>query len=514
MRRKLLNVQLQTWIAALSLLALAAMLTVAMGGRDHAVAQDPATSAVAEAPAASYANSLSKAFRDAAQKVLPAVVMIKNLPLPEKPSSRMSSPEDESDESPLDALPPEFRRLFPNMPRVPNMPRGGEVGSVGSGVIIDPSGIILTNNHVVSGGGKIVVRLHDGREFDGTDIKRDERTDLAIVRIKAPGKLAAAQLGNSDAMQVGDWVLALGDPFGLEGTVTAGIVSAKGRGLGIAQRESFIQTDAAINPGNSGGPLVNLDGAVIGINTAISSRTGGNLGVGFAVPSNLAKWVSDQLIARGSVRRAYIGVSMQPLSPELANRLGAEGQHGVLVAEVLRDTPAAAAGMKAGDVIVEFAGRPVGSAQDLQAAVEQASIDSEQSMVVLRDGKRTTLQVKVREQPADYGIAQRGRQQDGGRGETSRFEKLGIEVANLTAEVADKLGVKPGEGVVITNVSPNSPASMAGLTSGMIIVQANRKLIKSVDDFKAAMSQKSLKDGVLLLIRTAQGTRFLVIRAS
>ena len=232
----------------------------------------------------------------------------------------------------------------------------GRPSGIGSGVIIDPSGIILTNNHVVDGAGKIMVRLHDGREFEATDVKRDPKTDLAILRIKGAGKLTAVKLGNSDDAQVGDWVLALGDPFGLEGTVTAGIISAKGRPLG-ATRANFIQTDAAINPGNSGGPLVNLDGEVVGINTAISSNNGGNQGVGFAISSNLAKWVSQQLIANGTVKRAYLGVAIQPVDPDLAKQFGVETMQGVVVADVQPDTPAAAAGVKPGDVIVEFAGK-------------------------------------------------------------------------------------------------------------------------------------------------------------
>ncbi len=514
MKREIFNVKVRTWIAVLAMLALAGAMMAGIGSREHAVAQGPAIAAGGgtQAPA-SYAKSLSKAFREAAQKVLPAVVMIKNLPVAaERPAGESAAPNDQSGESPFDMLPPEFRHLFPDLPHMPmpNMPRV-EPGSLGSGVIIDPSGIILTNNHVVAGHGKLIVRLHDGREFDGIDVKRDPKTDLAILRIKGAGKLPAAKFGNSDDMQVGDWVLALGDPFGLEGTVTQGIVSAKGRGLGLTLRENFIQTDAIISPGNSGGPLVNLDGEIIGIDTAIAVRTGLER-VGFAVPSNLAKWVSEQLIAQGAVRRAYLGISMQPLSQDLANKLGAQGQQGAVVADVFPDTPAAAAGVKAGDVIVGFAGHPVASPQELQTSVEQAAIGGRQPLDVLRDGKRTTLEVTVKEQPANYGLVQGERMAPGQRGNSS-FDKLGIEVSNLTADVAGKLGVKAGEGVVITDVRAGSPAALAGLTSEMVIVQANRKPIKSVDDFRAAMAQKSLQEGVLLLVRTAQGTRFVVIRA-
>jgi serine protease Do len=390
---------------------------------------------------------------------------------------------------------------------------------MGSGVIIDPSGIVLTNNHVVQGGGTIKVRLHDGRELDATDVKLDPKSDLAIFRLKGvtkQDKLEPAKFGNSDEAQVGDWVLALGGPFGLEGTVTAGIISAKGRSnLGIARglRESFIQTDAAINPGNSGGPLVNLDGEVIGINTAISSRTGGNLGVGFAISSNLAKWVTDQLIARGNVRRAYLGVKISPVSHELSSHFGVEAGKGVIVEQVSPKTPAEEAGLKTGDVIVEFAGKAVNNPQELQQAVEEAPIGQRPTLTVIREGKRVAVEVTTREQPTDYGLAQ-SKSMLRGRGESVQSEKLGITVANLTPDVAEKLGINEGEGVVITEVRTGSPADLKGLTSGMAIVKVGNKVVKSVDDFRAAMEQQSLEKGVLMLVRTAQGTQFVVIKSS
>ena len=272
MNRRCCGVRVRSWTAVVAILVLAGAVWAAMGTKDHAVAQTPAVAASKDAEAGtSYAKSLSKAFREAAQKVLPAVVMIQHS---SPAAAEQEQGDDESGQDPFGNLPPEFRRFFREMPRH-GLPGGGESMSMGSGVIIDPSGIVLTNNHVVQGGGKIIVRLHDGREFTGTDVKLDPKSDLAIFRLKDAGKLEAAKFGNSDEVQVGDWVLALGDPFGLEGTVTAGIVSAKGRGnLGITKgvRENFIQTDAAINPGNSGGPLVNLDGEVIGINTSPSFR--------------------------------------------------------------------------------------------------------------------------------------------------------------------------------------------------------------------------------------------------
>jgi serine protease Do len=514
MNRRCCGVRVRNWTAVVALVVLVGAVWGATGSRDHAMAQAPAVAAGNDAQGgASYAKSLSKAFRDAAQKVLPAVVMIQH----SAPAvDREQGGDDESGQDPMGNLPPEFRRFFKDMPQMPRrgMPGGGESMSMGSGVIIDPSGIVLTNNHVVQGGGKITVRLHDGRELTATDVKLDPKSDLAIFRLKDAGKLEAAKLGNSDEVQVGDWVLALGDPFGLEGTVTAGIVSAKGRSnLGITKgvRESFIQTDAAINPGNSGGPLVNLDGEIVGINTAISSRSGGNLGVGFCIPSNLAKWVSDQLIAQGSVRRSYLGVVIQPVSHELANQFGVEPGKGVVVGDIQPKSPAAVAGMKTGDVIVEFAGKPVGTTLELQTAVEEAAVGQRLPAVVLRDGKRVTLDVTTREQPNNYGLA-RGESLQPGSGDSLRDEKLGLEVSDLNAEVAKQLGIKEGEGVVITDVKEGGPAAQKGLSNGVVIVAVNKKPVKSIEDYRAAMSDQTLEKGVLLLIRDARGTRFVVVQ--
>jgi serine protease Do len=497
---------------ALVFVALIGGFSLVLGAKDHAVAQAPA----AADGATSYAKSLSKAFREAAQKVLPSVVMIQH-----KASIKEQADDEEGDDSmqgPMednpfgDMMPPEFRRF---MPRIPQMPRPGmphgEMANVGSGVIIDPSGIILTNNHVVQGGGKIIVRLHDGREIEATDIKTDPKTDLAIVRIKVAGTLPATKLGSSEDAQVGDWVLALGDPFGLEGTVTAGIISAKGRGLGIAARENFIQTDAAINPGNSGGPLVNLDGEIVGINTAISSRSGGNQGVGFAVSSDLAKWVSQQLIATGTVRRAYLGIGLKPLTQELAKQLGAESHQGIVVEQVFANTPAADADVKPSDIIVEYDGKAVANAQELQQAVEKSLVGSKHPLVVLRNGKRVTLQVTAREQPADYGL---NRSVMPGKDGSMRDNKLGIEVANLTAELAEKLGIKADKGVVITGVRPGSMAHRSGLATGAVILEVNRKPVKTVEQYNAAMEKASLANGIMLLIRTGQGTQFVILQSA
>jgi serine protease Do len=520
MNRRSCGVGTCVWIAAFALVAVVGTFTLMAGVKDHAVAQAPTTATSQKAEVGTnYAKSLSTAFRETAKKVLPAVVMIENRPvMKEQAEGQEDMQENPSGgENPFgDALPPEFRQFFRNMPNMPRMPRHGsprgERGGVGSGVIIDPSGIILTNNHVVQGGGKITVRLHDGQTFEATGVKTDPKSDLAIVRIKGAENLATAKLANSDEAQVGDWVLALGDPFGLEGTVTAGIISAKGRGLGITARENFIQTDAAINPGNSGGPLVNLDGEVVGINTAIHSESGGNQGVGFAISSNLAKWVSQQLIANGAVKRAYLGVAIQQVSPELAKQFGVKRQ-GVVVADVQPNTPAAAGGVKAGDVIVEFSGKPVTSPQELQGAVEQSTIGNKEALTVMRNGKETKLSVTVREQPAEYGLA-RSEATAPGKDESVRDKKLGIEVSNLTPDVAEKLGVKATEGVVITGVRSGTPAQAAGLSTGMVIAQVGQKAVKTVEEFRAAVAKQNLAKGILLLVRSGEGTRFVVIQSS
>lgn len=413
----------KTGLFVLVVVALASLGVIVAGATQNAAAphRQPTTLAAtatsaprlpASDPAFDYATGLSKAFRNAADGVLPSVVTIQRTAAVGVEAK--SAPRDRNgdhrngQEQPFGNWfnDPFFRRFFgdiPNMPRIPfpDIPQGPDM-SMGSGVIVDPSGVILTNNHVVAGGGKIMVRLHDGREFEATDVKTDPRTDLAVVRINA-SDLPAAQLGDSETLEVGDWVIAVGNPFGLEETVTAGIISAKGRGIGIMAREEFLQTDAAINPGNSGGPLVNLHGEVVGINTAISSRTGGYEGVGFAIPVNLAKWVSNQLVEHGSVTRAYLGIGIQPVTSELAAQFGLKDTSGTVVTEVQPNSPAAEAGVKAGDVVVEFGGHTIHNLRQLQALVEQAPIGSQQTLAVIRDGKPMTIELTVRHQPKDYG---------------------------------------------------------------------------------------------------------------
>ena len=342
-----------------------------------------------------------------------------------------------------------------------NMPEQRRTG-VGAGVIIDRSGLVLTNNHVVEGATEVTVRLSDGREFKGTDIKTDKQTDLAIVRIEGAKDLHAATLGDSDALDIGDWVIAVGNPFNQEMTVSAGIISGKGRTLMGGQRTQYLQTDAAINPGNSGGPLVDLDGEVVGINTAIASSSGGFQGVGFAIPINQAKWVADQLTHGGAVKRAYLGVAVREVAGELGEQLGVKRHEGVLVGEVLPDSPAAKAGVQAGDVITEYAGKHVGTPGQLQQLVERSSLAGKEEVKIVRDGKPLTLSVGVQampEQPRDEVRNVRDSGDEDRRLPSYSSKEFGLEVADMTADEAEQLGFKGYEGVVITNVSPDGLAA-------------------------------------------------------
>ncbi|HWA98164.1 MAG TPA: Do family serine endopeptidase [Pirellulales bacterium] len=485
----------------------------------HAAAQAPnPDTKLTGKPDVAHARGLSNAFRQAANDILPTVVTIETRTKP-RAARNENKGERGTRENPFKGTP--FEDFF-NDENSPFHNFGGEgmertprrSGGTGSGVIIDSSGVILTNNHVVEGADEVTVRLADEREFVATDIKTDPQTDLAVVRIKGAGTLPAAKLGNSDAMEIGDWVIAVGNPFGLDLTVSAGIISGKGRDLRAGQRTRYLQTDAAINPGNSGGPLVNLNGEVIGINTAIASNSGGYQGVGFAIPVNLAKWVTQQLVSTGSVKRAYLGVGIEALNGQLAEKFGVERNKGVLVTEIFPNSPAIGAGFKEGDLVTEFAGKPIHSPRDLQELVEQSPLGSNQKVTVQRDGKTVTLTVHVEALPDNFGrVASRSNkpQQEADNG-AYHDAGLGVEVSDVTAEQAEKLGFSNRKGVVISDVDPDGVAAEAGLRPGALIVKVGQKTVENVEQFKAAMKDQNLNDGVLLLVRTELGNRFVVLR--
>lgn len=469
---------------------------------------------VAHAPA--EAQALSSGFRHAARVALPAMVSIEVRGKVQQISGREVDPED-----PLQGSP--FGDLFKNDPRLKEffgrgaprqMPR---THGMGSGFIIDPSGIILTANHVVADADRVTVKLHDGSVYEATDIKTDPLTDVAIVRIKADEKLHALSLGDSDRVEIGDWVLAIGSPFGLDATVTAGIISAKGRGPGITKREDFLQTDAAINPGNSGGPLINLDGEVVGINTAISTRSGGYDGVGFAIPINLAKWVTDQLVEHGHVTRAYIGVAIQPLDSDLAKNFGVPLGKGAIVTKVLPDSPAAEAKLEQEDVVLKFDGKDVHGTRDLQSIVERMKIGSSYPMEVLRDGKHMTLHVKVREMPHDFAAAGSRETLVPGHSEkegpqSDSFDELGITIESAKPEALKQLGYQGGEkGVLVASVKEDSPAAQKGIREGMVIERVGSKKVTSPAEFRDALKGQSLDKGIRVFVATPRGGQFLVI---
>lgn len=466
------------------------------------------------------ANHLSTAFRAVADHMLPTLVAIENRPVvaSDTTTHRLQPSADPfGGSNPFQGTPFEdmFRDLERSNPGQRMVPKGygrrspAPSGGIGSGVIIDASGIILTNNHVVAGGGEVTVKIHDGRKFVATQVWTDPDTDLAVLKIEGADDLVPAALGDSEAVEIGDWVIAMGQPFGLESSVTAGIISAKHRGIGITNRENFLQTDAAINPGNSGGPLVNLAGEVIGINTAISSRGGGNDGIGFAVPSNLARWVSDQLRENGSVKRAYLGVGIQPVTQDLAAELGVKPLSGVAVTDVYDDTPAKEMGLKPGDVIVEFSGKSVKTPQALQLAVERAPINSEVPVKIVRDGKTIVMSYRGTEVSKDF-VA---KAIPGNQSSPAKLKEVGIEVDELSSEIARSLGVDADHGVVVTSVADGSVGDRSGLAPGMVIVEVDRKSIDGVDDFEKAMLAKGdSDDSTLLLVRTKKGSRFIVLK--
>jgi len=493
-------------------LTIAAALAVLVAG--PAVAEPTAAPATRTDDPVHHATALSRAFRDAAETATPSVVLVRSASRPRRaPARGQRGPRGEN---PFRGTP--FEDMFPD--GLPegfefNSPEGGRMprrSGVGSGVIVDAGGIVLTNNHVVEGADEVTVELNDGRSFKAADIKTDPESDLAVIRLADAKDLPVAKLGDSDKLAIGDWVIAIGNPFELETTVSAGIISGKGRELGGIRRAQFLQTDAAINPGNSGGPLVNLEGEVIGINTAIASSSGGYQGVGFAIPVNLARWVSQQLIDKGEVERAFIGVQMGPLDAKMAAKLGVVGRKGVLVNDVVPGSPAAEAGVQELDVITGFDGQSIEGTRGLQELVERSAIGRRHTLSVLRDGKPLTLEISVKPLPRD--LASRGRsrppQAERSGRETYYAEEFGLEVADKgsLAEQAYE-GV---EGVIVDRVDPDGLAAEAGIGPGVLIRAVGKADTRTVDEFAAAIEKESARDGVLLKVRTPRGNAVVLLQ--
>jgi len=445
---------------------------------------------VAESGAKTVAAAALPDFASLAKKLGPAVV---NISTTQVRRTAEPAPAPFGDGDPFGQF---WERFFGGeFPRGPQRQSG-----LGSGFVIDRDGTILTNYHVVDGAQKIVVKLSDGRSFDAKVLGKDQKTDIAIIKIDTGQDLPAATLGDSDRLEVGEWVMAIGNPFGLDHTVTSGIVSAKGRHIGAGPYEDFIQTDASINPGNSGGPLINLRGEVVGINTAIFSQSGGNIGIGFAIPTNLVKELLPNLKDNGKVVRGYLGVTIQKITPEIAESLGTKQASGALVADVAKAGPAERAGIKTGDVIVEFNGKEIKDSGELPLLAARTAPGKQAQLKILRNGKELTLPLTVGEFKEREVVA------------AAENGDLGLAVQSVTPNMAAELGLERAEGLVITSIKPGSAANEAGLQRGDVIVEINRRPVRNLSDYNRVVEKTEKGKSMLFLVRRGEGSLFLALK--
>ncbi|MBO7724829.1 MAG: trypsin-like peptidase domain-containing protein [Thermoguttaceae bacterium] len=418
---------------------------------------------------AEVVRAMSESFHATSQQVIPSVVKVM--------ISRGSNGKSEAGKLDL------FGDFFSDFAGEKNR----DLRSIGSGVLVSPSGIVLTNHHVVEDEGTITVELYDGRRFGVTSVKRDPSSDLAVLTLDSDQELPYLEFADSDTLEIGDWVLAIGTPFMLESSVSAGIISAKNRFLHDKEGGNYIQTDAAINPGNSGGPLVDLSGRIVGINTAIATVSGGYQGVGFAIPSNTARWIMKQLIENGKVERAFLGAPSSELSYEEAKSLGLPPRFGVKTDTPYKNSPAAKAGIRNGDIILEFDGKTIDSPETFRAMVECADIDVVHSLTVLRKGEsgRLTLSIKLEIRPENYvGVPQTENLVEKGKHHADKT--LGLMLIPMTDSAAERLGAAPGSGVVILSVTPGGRAYRAGLRDGMVLLKLNGTPTPTLDAYRGA----------------------------
>lgn len=444
----------------------------------------------------------SQAFTRIAKSVSPAVVFVKVEYTPKPGQEGGAAPYN----NPFDLYGEEFLERFFGLRPPHGVPPYGDRKQTGqgSGFIISKDGYILTNHHVVGEADKITVVLEGEKEYEAKRIGTDPKSDVAIIKINAPKEFPVLPLGNSDTLEVGEWVIAVGNPFGLSHTITAGIVSAKGRNaVGIADYEDFIQTDAAINPGNSGGPLVNIDGEAIGINSAIFSRSGGYMGIGFAIPINMVKVIKDQLIEKGSVTRGYLGVMIQDLDADMIKSFNLDPQtKGVLIADISQDSPAEKAGMKRGDVVIRFDGQEITSVQQFRNLVGLTKTDKKVAVVAIRNGKNEEFKVMVGSlKDEEIKVAT----------ESDTLTRLGMNVQNLTADLARQFGYDKQEGVLITEVEMGTPAQAAGIRPGMLILEVNRSPVKSTKDLIKAIDNSKKSKKILFLLSDTKYTRYVML---
>lgn len=430
-------------------------------------------------------------FAQLAQKASPSVVFISTVKVVE---GRRMAPMPFGREDPFHDF---FERFFGDQ-----IPKRHKQQGLGSGFIIDERGFILTNNHVVEGADEIKVKLPAGGEFAAEVVGRDSKTDLALISIDSDKPLQALPLGDSEKLQVGDWVVAIGNPFGLENTVSAGIVSAKYRQLGRGQYENFIQTDASINRGNSGGPLLNIAGEVVGINTAIFSQSGGSIGIGFAIPINMAKDLLPQL-KEGKVVRGWLGVMIQEISPELKEKLGLESEKGALVADVSPGGPADKAGIRRGDVIVRFGDEEINEMKELPYVVASTPVGSKTTVTVIRDGGSKELEVEIGELEAESEQA---------AAEKPSRPELGMRVQELTPQVAKHFGLEEEGGVIVVQIERGSPAAEAGLKRGDIILEIDQEPVQEPEKFYSRIQEYKAGDTVLFLVKRKSSTLYLTLK--
>jgi serine protease Do len=427
-------------------------------------------------------------FADIVKDVIPAVVNISTthtVKRPELPGGRSGDPMEEF-----------MRRFFDQMPK------SYKERSLGSGVIVSTDGEILTNDHVVGAAENVEVILQDQKRFKAKVIGRDKKTDIALLHIDANHPLPAAKLATGEEVRVGDWVLAIGNPFGLGETVTAGIVSAKGRAIGAGPYDDFIQTDASINPGNSGGPLLNIRGEVIGINSAIFSQSGGNIGIGFAIPIDMAARIADSLRSHGKVVRGWLGVAIQDVTPELSTAIGLDKSSGALVADVVKDGPAEKAGIHRGDVIVAYQGKDIATSRDLPIRVAETPVGTKAELKVVREGETKTITAEIAELK-DKDVS----------AETAQAPpRLGLHVDKITPQIAERLGIAPDtKGVVVTGVDSGSPADEAEIRAGDVIREVDRKPVPSPEAFDKAVAARKAAKPLLLLIQRGDATLFITV---
>jgi serine protease Do len=439
-----------------------------------------------------FAASPPASFAELAQKVGPAVVNISTVKRVKGIEGMGPFKQPSGKEDPFEEF---FRKFFGDQ-----MPREFKQRSLGSGFFIDKDGDIITNNHVVANADKIEVRLSDNKTFEAEVVGRDSKTDLALIRVKGKGSFPYLGLGNSDNIKVGDWVLAVGNPFGLENTVTSGIISAKQRNIGAGPYDDFLQTDASINPGNSGGPLVNLDGEVIGINTAIVAT---GQGIGFAIPANLAKNIIIQLKSKGKVVRGWLGVMIQKITPELMKSFSLKEEKGSLVADLTPNGPAEKAGIKRGDVIIEFNGKQVGEWAELPQMVAGTGVGKTVPVKVIREGKEKTFQITIGE------LEEEGT--PSGSQEAPKEDRLGMAVEDLTPELAGRMDLKGEQGVVIASVDAGSPAAEAGLRPGDLIKEIQREPVTNMETYRRLVRNLGTSGNVLFLIRRGGNTFYVTV---